>query len=972
MDRPLHPDDIVALKSDPTQLASVERTPDSLEYNVPLSHREEQLAQISRGPGVDAATLRRLKTTGVPAKGTVLVRWENETLQLLKSDTVDLVVRSLLTGDIVKRNVSDAQSGTVLSTYTTCVLQPLCDVTHRDGGVYKGLLPPSNTNLDRINNAFVVRPDGQPPLIHGVPACELSYSDPISDLTTGDLVIYRSWVGRVRDKADIVCVRLLDGCVVEIRGDDAEHVDGVLDAFAVGDVLQTKKGTLRNGNWIFGRYNANTRPIGTVVNVRARYLEVEWLQKRIGSTEAEPPHALEDSEWESSDFFVFDRNRRPLKPLSHPGVTEQTLSNSELDLQLHQRVRFRDLSAACSKYNTPDKPNAVPRHDRKDNMGYDLNVFDVITFRTEITVQWQDLSIGTYDSADLVPDSGIDDSHAAWPGEISHSLSMRQVAGSEDLESPDRVGVVQSVNAAERMARISWNADSSIEYARGQEGDANVGSIVRYHIATSPGIIEEVSLYDVDTPGPLNVRRGDVVLIDRADYNPRTTEPQDRTWLGEIVDTPLDGSLVIRLCAAAEVVDVVLKRHEVIVAVRSDGTDEMGEEEWEDEVMDSEMEELMDLAYGDGEAIAGNEVSEFMNAVARFEDENGVPLAASDVDDDAWESADEDSREQDAEMVDAPEQPLSSPNPIESMTNDEIETSTKAVGEHTEEPPSYVVLESAVPTTHHFVNEPHTTSPAQMKRVQKDHKILSKPSSLPTGVFVRTWESRLDLLRVLIVGPTETPYTHAPFIVDIFLPAAYPTEPPKVYFHSWLPEATSGTHGRLNPNLYEDGTICLSLLGTWDGAPGESWSPARSTILQVIVSILGLVLVREPYYNEAGYEALVGTEASKVPSTLYSERVFLRSKGLIITALIALMGERRHEAPGIEDTDDILRWLYYSPRGPNLLQTTIDDVASILERSDGSQESNGLTVMSKGACIPLRRVLDRLRQLQTPNNGGAV
>lgn len=47
----------------------------------------------------------------------------------------------------------------------------------------------------------------------------------------------------------------------------------------------------------------------------------------------------------------------------------------------------------------------------------------------------------------------------------------------------------------------------------------------------------------------------------------------------------------------------------------------------------------------------------------------------------------------------------------------------------------------------------------------------------------------------------------------------------QVYYHS---------HGlRVNPNLYDTGYVCLSLLNTWDGRPEESWRPATSTLLQV-------------------------------------------------------------------------------------------------------------------------------------------
>ena len=31
--------------------------------------------------------------------------------------------------------------------------------------------------------------------------------------------------------------------------------------------------------------------------------------------------------------------------------------------------------------------------------------------------------------------------------------------------------------------------------------------------------------------------------------------------------------------------------------------------------------------------------------------------------------------------------------------------------------------------------------------------------------------------------------------------------------------------------------MCLSLLGTWQGGRGESWSPEYSTVLQVLISI---------------------------------------------------------------------------------------------------------------------------------------
>ena len=66
---------------------------------------------------------------------------------------------------------------------------------------------------------------------------------------------------------------------------------------------------------------------------------------------------------------------------------------------------------------------------------------------------------------------------------------------------------------------------------------------------------------------------------------------------------------------------------------------------------------------------------------------------------------------------------------------------------------------------------------------------------------------------------------------------------------------TGGGRIRFNPNLYSNGKVCLSLLNTW----GEGWDANTSTILQLLVSIQGLVLVKDPYFNEVGQNPLVCT-----------------------------------------------------------------------------------------------------------------
>ena len=67
---------------------------------------------------------------------------------------------------------------------------------------------------------------------------------------------------------------------------------------------------------------------------------------------------------------------------------------------------------------------------------------------------------------------------------------------------------------------------------------------------------------------------------------------------------------------------------------------------------------------------------------------------------------------------------------------------------------------------------------------------------------------------------------------------------------------------RFNPNLYAEGKVCLSLLGTWHGQSDESWNK-HSTFYQVLLSIQSLIFVDEPYYNEPGYESRADATTSK-------------------------------------------------------------------------------------------------------------
>eukprot|EP01133_Synstelium_polycarpum_P003595 gene3595-4118_t len=146
--------------------------------------------------------------------------------------------------------------------------------------------------------------------------------------------------------------------------------------------------------------------------------------------------------------------------------------------------------------------------------------------------------------------------------------------------------------------------------------------------------------------------------------------------------------------------------------------------------------------------------------------------------------------------------------------------------------------------------------------------VTSLPITFDSTVFVRVDERNIDTMQALITGPADTPYSAGCFLFTITFPANYPSAPPSVIL------STTGEGSvRFNPNLYNNGKVCLSLLGTWSGGAGETWNGNTSTLLQVLVSIQSLILVPEPFFNEPGYESQIGSPQGKVSSSSYNQNI---------------------------------------------------------------------------------------------------
>jgi ubiquitin-protein ligase len=143
-----------------------------------------------------------------------------------------------------------------------------------------------------------------------------------------------------------------------------------------------------------------------------------------------------------------------------------------------------------------------------------------------------------------------------------------------------------------------------------------------------------------------------------------------------------------------------------------------------------------------------------------------------------------------------------------------------------------------------------SSSPA--KCLKRLHRELQDVMQLPVNpsIWLKYDEETPQFMRFVVAGPSGTPYAHGLFAFDMKIPNDYPLSPPSVTLLT-----TGSGRVRFGPNLYADGKVCLSLLGTW---PGPKWSP-KSTIQQLLISIQGLILgVDHPYYLEPGLGAWEG------------------------------------------------------------------------------------------------------------------
>ncbi|KAG9099714.1 hypothetical protein FS749_000576 [Ceratobasidium sp. UAMH 11750] len=305
----------------------------------------------------------------------------------------------------------------------------------------------------------------------------------------------------------------------------------------------------------------------------------------------------------------------------------------------------------------------------------------------------------------------------------------------------------------------------------------------------------------------------------------------DVNWFGEVMNLTTSGLIEVVL-PHGDSVQVPLER---VTLLNNEGMDELGLWPEDDEGMSSggsgyESEHVMEeVLYTDGLPVEGEEEVDGWETEGSEADED---MESAEED---WADADGGDTERDKPMTipggpipASPTLPPTTPAPtaVPASALVDIPSAAAAVAASTigagpstnaianggsildqldeENSPwhRFEILPSAPLDHAYYATKSSSAQPPKsfLTRLAKEYRVLA--SSLPNTILVRAYEDRSDLLRCLIIGPQNTPYEDAPFVIDWFLDSSFPQTPPQAHFLSW----TNG-NGR--------GECSKSLLWSW-------------------------------------------------------------------------------------------------------------------------------------------------------------
>ncbi|GER31630.1 ubiquitin-conjugating enzyme family protein [Striga asiatica] len=661
----------------------------------------------------------------------------------------------------------------------------------------------------------------------------------IRSVSVGDHVVHGPWLGRVEKVIDRLTVIFDDdGQTCELSAKGPEKIitatyspdDDLLEdpnlPFYPGQRVRVESPGMST-RWCGGIRKDEKNKHGTVCSVDAGLVHVDWLVSCMGPKVGPgPPQGPMDSRdlsvvpcflphanWQLGDWCVHDDR---LKKGRGPHGEEEEPSFSQVAV--------------------------------------------VVKTRTRIDVRWQDGSESCLLDLDLVFPVNVLDAHDFWPDSF-----VREEGMTDDVYRAsgfEKWGVVKSVDSKERMVKVKWVELESSSLDSEQEEEEMI-----------------VSAYELVEHSDYTFGLGEVVfrIIDKKNMENSESLTEGiignkfLTCFGTVVGFE-NGCVEVKWGTGA--ISKVFP-YEIFRV-------EKGETELNNENVEPPNEELSLKAQFAGQGLkdlddnpenAGSNTisraaieifnsitSSLLGSIGMLSLIGGYKYASQSENSNKTNPDDEEEEEED--NLDMHEKTISLH--IKEANEDFMFLSSSR---HHEPFKKFDMVND--PSNHHFVNENGSPQVKKewLRKVHQEWSILEK--DLPETIYVRVYEERMDLLRAAIVGTDGTPYHDGLFFFDIYLPPQYPNEPPIVHYNS------GGL--RINPNLYESGKICLSLLNTWKGSQSEAWNPNSSTILQILLSIQALVLNEKPYFNEAGYDSQVGKVEGEKNSVSYNENAFLVS-----------------------------------------------------------------------------------------------
>ncbi|KAK6932574.1 Ubiquitin-conjugating enzyme E2 [Dillenia turbinata] len=728
----------------------------------------------------------------------------------------------------------------------------------------------------------------------------------IRSISVGDFVVHGPWLGRVNKVMDRVTILFDDGTKSEFVVEDQEKVvpispDLLEDPqypYYPGQRVQIKQSAAsKSARWLCGTWK-EVRDQGTVCAVEAGWLCVNWLTSALlGSNFSLPaPPSMLDAKsitllscfshatWQLGDWCL------------------RTVSN-------HEEVKEQNFLNGPIGHNVSEK--GFKRRDLNSNL---KELFVIAKTKTKVDVLWQDgsCSIGL-DSQSLSPVSVVND-YEFLPAQF---VLEKGTCDDQHASSGQKWGIVRRVDAKERTVNVRWSTSlenhanevkrawieetvSAYELVEHPDYSFYLGEVVFMLIGQADGQI-------CKDPENLELCRGDNVDLKNNFSNMEWNTYSSEFYLsciGNVMGLK-DGYIEVKW--ARGVISKVAP-YEIFRMDKYDGSaatsilpelnnDELNEEtvELEKQAFHHKGEEILEFgSVGEGCKKCLKDSTAFFcpQSAIRFFKGIAASLFGSLGPTRTSDQASLSSIPENLNGYRVPHEEFLESRNVCSEETLLLDHDIEKVGEEKSTEQVEEALDNEEPSLssgsnspkqfrqfdmvtdcsdHHFVNGAGKGLPvSQVKRgwlrkVQQEWNILQ--NDLPDTIYVRAYEDRMDLLRAAIVGSPGTPYHDALFFFDIFLPPDFPHEPPMVHYIS------GGL--RVNPNLYESGKVCLSLLNTWTGTGSEVWNPGESTILQVLLSLQALVLNEKPYFNEAGYDMQVGRVEGEKNSISYNENAFL-------------------------------------------------------------------------------------------------